>query len=177
MKKFHLLLLVLFFAPLTFSQLPTFKLGVGASTGIPMGAFSDWYNTGFGAHATLIFPTPVVEVSATVGYLSFGSKVTGASALSLVPITANARYYFSPVALRPYGEVSAGLGIMSGGGSSETKHHIAIGVGILTDLAPKIDLDVNAKYNLMGHKFYDSSSPDGSAGTYLGINAGIRFKL
>lgn len=218
MKRIHLLLFVSLFAPLAFGQIvPKFGLGVNAGVAIPSGDMGDMYKTGFGGGVTLVLPIPFpVELSASIGYYRFGFnsdhfneqiKLAGSNKtfdidapLNLIPVTVNARYYFIPVGVRPYAEVTAGIGIASlksvylestSGGSaslktsdvSETKQFFTIGAGVLVGVGVAADLDVNVKYAVLGQKFSqamasgNSLSYSESNGSFLGINAGLRFKL
>ncbi len=218
MKKSHLLLALMLFVPLAFGQLvPKFGLGVNAGVALPSGDMGDMYKTGIGGSVTLVLPIPFpVELSASIGYYRFGFnsdhfneqlKLAGSSKtfdvdapLSLIPITANARYYFVPVGVRPYAEVTAGVGIASlksvylestSGGSaslktddvSETKQFFTVGAGVLIGVGIVADLDINVKYAILGQKFSQAMASGNtltyseSNGSFLGINAGLRFKL
>lgn len=218
MKKSHLLLTLMLFAPLAFGQLvPKFSLGVSGGVALPQGDMGDLYKTGFGGAVTLVLPIPLpVELSASVGYHTFGFnndkfnetlKLAGSNKtadvdapLNLIPITVNARYYFTPVGVRPYAEAALGIGIASlknvyiEGNSpnafsikttdvSETKQFFSLGAGVLIGVGVIADLDVNVKFGVLGQKFSQMTF-DGSTltytesnGSFIGINAGLRFKL
>lgn len=218
MKKIYTLLFILALVPLTFGQIvPKFGLGINGGVAIPSGDMGDIYKTGVGGSVTFVLPLPIpVELSASVGYYSFKfnndyfatqlKQATGATPtvdvdapLNLIPLTVNARYYMTPVGIRPYGEVNLGLGIASmknvflqGSGNSmsiktedksETKQYLAAGVGVLIGVGIVADIDVNIRYALMGQEFSqmtasgNSVSYSSSTGSYLGINAGLRLKL
>jgi hypothetical protein len=219
MKKIYTILFILTFVPLTFGQIiPKFGLGISGGVAIPSGDMGDIYKTGVGGSLTLVLPLPIpIELSASVGYYSFkfnndyfatqlktGTGSTVAvdvdAPLNLIPLTVNARYYFVPVAIRPYGEVTLGVGIASSknvflestsGNSmsiktedkSETKQYISVGAGVLIGVGLVADLDVNIRYALLGQEFSQMTATSGSVtyssstGSYLGINAGIRLKL
>jgi hypothetical protein len=219
MKKIYTILFILTFVPLTFGQIvPKFGLGISGGVAIPSGDMGDIYKTGVGGSLTLVLPLPIpIELSASVGYYSFkfnndyfatqlktgtGKTVTVDvdAPLNLIPLTVNARYYFVPVAIRPYGEVTLGVGIASSknvflestsGNSmaiktedkSETKQYISVGAGVLIGVGLVADIDVNIRYALLGQEFSQMTASSGSVtyssstGTYLGINAGLRLKL
>lgn len=219
MKKFYTLLFLIAFVPLTFGQLiPKFGLGISGGVAVPSGDMGDIYKTGVGGSLTLVLPLPLpIEISASVGYYSFkfnndyfsSQLKTGTNStvtvdvdapLNLIPLTVNARYYFVPVAIRPYGEITLGVGIASlknvslestSGNSmaikteekSETKQYFSVGAGVLIGIGVVADLDVNIRYALLGQEFSQMTASSGSVsyssstGTYLGINAGLRLKL
>ncbi|GAB1348173.1 hypothetical protein MASR1M107_03840 [Ignavibacteriales bacterium] len=223
MRKIYAVLFVLFFVPLTFGQLiPKFGLGVNVGVALPQGDMGDLYKTGYGGSLTVILPIPgPFEVSASVGYNAFKfnndyinklfKEQTGTDPqldldmpLSIVPLTANARYYFTPALVRPYAEVNLGISMgtvkatvpdpqpgkpynVKTAESSETKQFLGVGVGIVIGMGLVADIDVNARYALLGHEFaqYTTTTSGGSTtytesksnGSYLGISAGVRVKL
>ena len=218
MKKIYTLLFILALVPLTFGQIiPKFGLGINGGVAIPSGDMGDIYKTGVGGSVTFVLPLPIpVELSASIGYYSFKfnndyfatqlKTYTGSTPvvdvdapLNLIPLTVNARYYMTPIGIRPYGEVNVGIGIASmknvylqGSGNSmsiktddksETKQYLAAGVGVLIGVGIVADIDVNIRYALLGQEFSQMTttgntvSYSSSTGSYLGINAGLRLKL
>ncbi|GAB1349057.1 hypothetical protein MASR1M107_12700 [Ignavibacteriales bacterium] len=218
MKKMYTILFILALVPLTFGQIvPKFGLGFSGGVAIPSGDMGDIYKTGFGGSVTFVLPIPIpVELSASIGYYSFKfnndyfatqlKTYTGSTPtvdvdapLNLIPLTVNARYYMTPIGIRPYGEVNLGIGIASlknvflqGSGNSmsiktedksETKQYLAAGVGVLIGVGIVADIDVNIRYALLGQEFSqmtttgNSVNYSSSTGSYLGINAGLRLKL
>ncbi|MCA0386973.1 MAG: outer membrane beta-barrel protein [Bacteroidetes bacterium] len=223
MKKIYALLFVLFFVPLTFGQLiPKFGLGVNVGMALPQGDMGDLYKTGYGGSLTVILPVPgPFEISASVGYNQFKfnndyinklfKEATGTDPkleldmpLSVVPITANARYYFTPALVRPYAEVNLGVSIatikatlpdpipgnpyhVKTSEASETKQYLGVGVGVVLGIGLLTNIDINARYALLGHEFAQQtvSTSGGSTtytesksnGSYFGISAGVRVKL
>ncbi|MBN8545828.1 MAG: hypothetical protein J0L60_06810 [Ignavibacteria bacterium] len=218
MKKIYTLLFILALVPLTFGQIvPKFGLGINGGVAIPSGDMGDIYKTGVGGSVTFVLPLPIpVELSASIGYYSFKfnndyfatqlKTYTGSTPvvdvdapLNLIPLTVNARYYMTPIGIRPYGEVNVGIGIASlknvflqGSGNSmsiktedksETKQYLAAGVGVLIGVGIVADIDVNIRYALLGQEFSQMTttgntvSYSSSSGSYLGINAGLRLKL
>ncbi|GAB1442885.1 hypothetical protein MASR2M39_17210 [Ignavibacteriales bacterium] len=223
MKKIYTFLFLLAFVPLTFGQLiPKFGLGISGGVALPQGDMGDLYKTGFGGNLTVILPIPgPFEVSASVGLYSFKfnndyinklfEESTGTNPnmdldipLTVVPLTANVRYYFTPALIRPYGELNLGLSLATVKAtvpdpqpgkpyntktteSSETKQYIGIGVGVVVGIGIVADIDINARYALLGQEFgqqkvtssggsttYEESK---SSGSYLGLSAGLRLKF
>ncbi len=223
MKRIFTLLFVLFFVPLTFGQLiPKFGMAVGGSVAMPQGEMGDLYKTGYGGYFTLILPIPgPFEISATAGFNTFKfnneyinklfKDATGTDPgldldipLTIIPVTANARYYFLPALVKPYAEVNLGLSFgtikarvpdplpgnpyhMRSAESSETKQYLGVGAGVVIGLGIVADLDINARYALLGHEFAVSTTTvsggsvtyteSKSNGSLFGINAGLRLKL
>ncbi len=223
MKRLFTLLFVLAFVPATFGQLiPKFGMAVGANVALPQGEMGDLYKTGYGGYFTVILPIPgPIEISATAGFNTFKfnneyinnlyKEATGTDPgldldipLTIIPVTANARYYFLPALVKPYAEVNLGLSFgtikarvpdpqpgnpynMRSAESSETKQYIGIGAGLVIGMGVVADLDVNVRYALLGHEFaiQSTSVSNGtvtyteskSNGSYVGISAGLRLKL
>lgn len=124
------------------------------------------------------------------------------SKLNLIPVVLGGKYFISNSSFRPYGEINLGLHLVSVGASSiksgtqtyqatkeESKAATAwgIGVGFLYNVAPKINLDVNAKFNgnslEVGTDMSTSTSTtttsqsSKSTSTFFTVTAGLHFEL
>lgn len=122
--------------------------------------------------------------------------------LSLIPIMVGGRYFFSQGDFKPYATAIAGIHIMSvsaedvniGGQAYEvnttetqTKGAWGIGLGFLYKVAPKIYLNVDAKFNGNSSEVTQTtSSQEGdttveesssSTTTFITISAGVQFEL
>jgi hypothetical protein len=162
------------------------KMAVGIQAGIalPMGDFGDGYDMGFGGQGIFVYHiNPNLDITGSAGYLTWGGK-EGDYTFSSIPILAGVRYYFGKDKFNPYvaGElgmhfytfdvpevVIPGYGTIGGGSESSSNFGFGFGAGFLYQLSPKLDLDVNAKYN--------SISGDGGSSNYIGIMAGVLIAL
>jgi hypothetical protein len=102
-----------------------FHFGAGIHLGLPIGDWSDFWSFGIGVEAQgeYMFSEKVSAVLNS-GYTSFLGKTvdyglgsTKVDAIGLIPILAGVRVYPSP---KVFIGARAGLGIFTGGGSSET---------------------------------------------------------
>lgn len=161
------------------------KMAVGIQAGIalPMGDFGDGFDMGFGGTGTFAYHiNPMLDVTGSFGYLTWSAK-EGDASFSSIPVLVGARYYFGKDKLNPYvaGElgihfstidvpevVIPGFGTI-GGSESSSDFGFGVGAGILYQLSPKLDLDVNAKFN--------SISGDGGSSNYISIMAGVLIAL
>lgn len=152
------------------------QIGVQASVGLPMGDFSTGgATTGFGATGTYFYEAEgVFMITGSIGYLTFGTD-PDAGSFSMIPIMAGARYAFSEGEFMPYAGAEAGYSLFtfsaSGGGFSVTDNNIGLApmLGFMMELNKGLNLDVNAKYNMVLTSDYTTS--------YLGVNAGVVFEL
>jgi hypothetical protein len=223
MKKLFVFLFILAIVPVTFGQIvPKFGLGISAGVVFPQSDMSNVYKTGYGGNLTVILPIPgPFEFSASVGYYGFKfnndylndlyrtqfntqGNFNIEAPMSMIPITANARYYFTPALVRPYGEVNLGISLASikvtipdpipgdpfrtlTSEASETKQYIGIGAGIVVGIGVVANLDVNLRYVLLGHDFGTEKTitsggsttieSSKSKGSYFGASVGVRVKL
>ncbi len=159
-------------------------LGVQAGIALPMGDFGDGFDMGFGGIANFAYHiNPNRDVTASAGYLTWGAK-EGDVTFSSIPVLVGARYFFGKDKFNPYlaGElgihfstvdvpevVIPGFGTIGGGSDSGSDFGFGVGAGFLYQLSPKLDLDVNAKFN--------SIATSGSSSSYISIMAGVLFAL
>lgn len=162
------------------------KMAVGIQGGIalPMGDFGDGFDMGFGGTGTFVYHiNPMIDVTGSVGYLTWSAK-EGDVSFSSIPVLVGARYCFGKDKLNPYvaGElgihfstvdipeiVIPGFGTIGGGSESGSDFGFGVGAGILYQLSPKLDLDINAKFN--------SITGDGGSSNYISIMAGVLVAL
>ena len=162
------------------------KMAVGVQGGIalPMGDFGDGFDMGFGGIGTFAYHVnPMLDVTGSAGYLTWGAKV-GDATFSSIPVLAGVRYYFGQGKFHPYvaGElglyfstvdvpavVIPGLGTFGGGTESGSDFGFGAGAGFLYQLSPKLDLDVNAKFS--------SIATEGSSSSFIRIMAGVLIAL
>jgi opacity protein-like surface antigen len=154
------------------------QLGLHAGVGIPMGTFGDASKLGIGGGGNFKYLlSDNFALGANVSYYTFGGKDLGipgfeVPSLNLIPIHANAEYYFGDGSTKPF--IGADLGVtmssVSGiDGSGETNLSFAPILGIKFGLGDSVDLFGNAKYNVV--------TGDGESQSYVGINFGLLFNL
>lgn len=186
MKKFVLLLAVVFmFAGLSLAQ-SKMGLSVQGSLAFPTGDFGDAAGTGFGGVGTFMYEvSPMLAITGSVGYLTWGPKEDLGEgfdySLSTIPVLVGVRYSFGKGNFLPYVLAEVGMHFLSSEvtltifdepftfSESESKFGFAPGAGFYYYFNPKTALDVNVKYN--------SISTEGSTTSYLGVNAGVAFAL
>jgi hypothetical protein len=151
------------------------KMFAGGQVGIslPMGDFGDAANMGFGFLGNFYYGlNQNLDLTASVGYISWGSDADGAS-FSNVPILAGIRYYFQRSQFTPYGVAELGINNMSFTYDSEyfgsysatsSDFGLNLGAGFLYNLG-NMDLDINAKINIIS----DTNN--------LTLFAGLRFPI
>ncbi len=219
MKKIiYAFLLVILIPVIAHAQTP-FGINVSGAYISPMGDFGDLYKSGIGAQAAVTYDIALgLQLNVSAGYtqLSFNNdkfnellngmgiteKVNVDSKITIIPIMAGARYYFTGSGLRPYAALDLGLHFVSVGASSvnvggqtfpatveQSKATTAwgIGGGFLIQVAPKISLDISAKMNGNGLESgtdisvsgpgYSSSQSSKSTTTYFSVGAGIHIDL
>lgn len=183
MKKMLSIIAVLFvaFAINTNAQ----QLGIQGSIGLPMGDFSDALQAklGFGATGTYFYDASgTFIITGSVGFLSFSSddftagSTTYSYSWTFIPIYAGARYLFSDGQFAPYGGAEAGYTVISVsvsgfGIAAAGSSNIAVApmLGFMYEMSKGLNLDVNAKYNII--------LGSGSSISYVGVNAGVVFEL
>lgn len=160
MKK---LLLVAAFAVVgVISANAQFKFGAGVNVGLPIGDFGDGWSFGLGVEVQgeYMFSDKFSGIFNT-GYTSFFGKefddgfggTFKPDAVGIIPIMAGVRVYPSP---QFFIGIRAGLGILTGGGDSETAFAYRPEIG----------------YNggpLQIALHYDGLSKDGSSLNYIGL--------
>ena len=154
------------------------QLGLHAGVGIPMGNFGDAYNLGIGGGGNFKYLlSDNFALGASVSYYTFGGKDLGipgydAPSSNLIPIHANAEYYFGDGSTKPF--IGADLGVTmtsssAAGSKSQTNFSFAPILGIKFGLGDSVDLFGNAKYNVVTNEISNLS--------YVGINFGLLFNL
>lgn len=137
------------------------KIGVGLTTGIPMGDYSDYASLALNLDIQgeyTIMPTFAITLNA--GYLNFISKGGyGELGIGQIPILLGGKYYFSD---KVYGSVQAGVSILTAGSG-----------GSAFAFAPGIGYKISKRFDLMAK--YHSTNIDGSNVSFLGIRAGFTF--
>lgn len=190
MKKIVSILVVLTmiaFAGFTNAQKMGAEVQIGV--GLPMGSFGDAFKTGFGGQGTFLYSlNPDITLTGAIGYYSFTNKDYSDASYSTVPVLVGARYALGKGSFAPYAgaelgihfgsfkvvtpAIDYGFGYTSSGGtftSSSSDFGFSPMVGFMMPLTPKLNLDVNLKYNII--------STSGSSTSFLGINAGVQMGL
>lgn len=153
------------------------KIGIQASVGLPMGDFKDVADakTGFGGTGTYFYEAEgAFMITGSIGFLSFSTDPDKGSYM-MIPVMAGARYAFSEGNFMPYAGAEAGYSIFSfsasGGGTAVSNNNIGLApmLGFMMEMSKGLNLDVNAKYNMI--------LTSGSTTSYLGVNAGVVFEL
>jgi hypothetical protein len=155
------------------------QIQVGATVGtqIPTGDLGDGAKTGYGFNiAGKYMVHENLAIGLNIGYSKFETELDGLS-FTLIPVTGLFEYYFGSGKFSPYIGADAGLynygarisymGMVESG--SKNYFGFAPTGGILYGLSNKLSFCANLKYN------YVLSEP--SVATWLGINAGIIFKI
>lgn len=160
-------------------------VGVQAGIAVPMGTpFSDMVDMGFGGLGTFLYTiNPQIQVTGAVGYLTFGYKeVEGTNidgSFSIIPIVVGGRYLIGQGTTKPYVMAELGMYMGSSGditvssgnfsmtipGESTSDFGIAPGVGVLIPAGEKLNIDINAKYNVI------------SDSNFLSVLAGVQVAL
>lgn len=177
MRKLRILVVAVIISFVTFSA--SAQIGIGGTLGLtlPMGDFGDGFKTGFGFNAIGKYNlSDNMAIGVSVGYSSFG---TGSENLSfgVIPIIGIFEYSFGEGAFKPY--IGSDLGLYmfrskvtffgSSSSSSDTYLGFAPTAGIMYDISGNLSFCANAKYNFV--------LSEGSNSTWIGLNAGIIFKL
>jgi len=173
-KTLTLLLMFLVIAGFTNAQ-SKIKLSVGANVALPMGSFGDIAGTGFGGTVTGEYPiNNQIVGTATVGYISWGTKDFGGSewSFSAIPVLAGAKYYFDK-GLYAHGQlgfhmfsssVEIDFGPFFGGKQKvdDNSSEFTIGLGAGYEIN---NFDLSAAYYII------------SDSNYFGIRAAYKFSL
>ena len=124
------------------------QFSVGAEVAIPMGTpWSDGVNTGFGG--SLSYQAPIndnLSWTGYFGYQSYGTKF-GGYAISIIPIQAGVKYYFTESGNGFYGEFDLGVFIASSNvpnSTSESKFGFTPAIGYRVS-----SFDLGLRYNLI----------------------------
>ena len=136
----------------------TFKIGGGINLAIPA---SNMGGTSIGAGADLLGQIGLSEnfaITVDAGYTSFFVK-NGGDSYGLIPIRGGIRFMATP---QIYLGGKAGVGILTGNGSSNSTTAYSFGAGYMLD--PKLDLGLS----------YDGYSKNGSFG-YINLRLGYNF--
>ena len=176
MRKLRILVVAII-SFVTFSA--SAQIGIGGTVGLtlPMGDFGNGLKTGFGFNAIGKYNlSDNMAIGASVGYSSFG---TGSDNLSfgVIPITGLFEYSFGSGAFKPYLGSDLGLYMFrskvtffgNSSSSSDTYFGFAPTAGATYEFKSNLSFCANLKYNFV--------MSDNSNSTWLGINAGIIFKL
>jgi len=182
--------LVLFVLAFSLSINAQSKVGIQGSLALPMGDFGDGYGLGFGGTATYMYMVnPNLAVTGSAGYVTWSGKdLLDGATFSSIPVLAGVRYMFGGGGkFMPYGMAQLGMHFVSseveipsytvggftvGGGTvsaSDSFFGFGAGLGFLYQLSDKMNLDVNAGYDVI--------STSGSSSSYIGINAGVAIAL
>ncbi|MBN1302152.1 MAG: outer membrane beta-barrel protein [Melioribacteraceae bacterium] len=176
MKKIFPALMFLFFVSIT-TNAQKISLSAGPIVALPMGDFGDIAGTGFGGSVRGEYPLNEKLVAiAELGYITWGEKedLGFKYSYSNIPVLVGAKYFFTK---NVYGIAQTGLNLFSWefeadlgwlGKVSESESSSEFGIGAGAGYEFKVGnlvLDVNAIYQLISDL------------NYLGIRAGVKFKL
>ena len=159
------------------------QLGLHTGIGLPVSSFIRIpYSSGIGVGGNLKYLlNNNFSLGASVSYYTLGAKSlyknAGLGAMKLVPIHANAEYYFGDGNTQPFIGADLGVTVSSISSidgsfvSSFTDFSFAPIVGVKFGLSDGVDLFGNAKYNVI------TDSDGGGSLKYVGINLGLLFNL
>ena len=183
MKKILSVLLVVFLVAGFINAQGKMALGFNAGIALPMGDFADGYDMGFGGNALFAYRvSPNADVTFSAGYLTWSGKEADYT-FSSIPVMAGGKYLFGKGKFLPYinGELGAHFvtvdipgfefeGETYGGGSaSDTYFGWGAGAGFLYQIGNNMNLDFNAKYNMI---MSEDNSTD-----YVSVMVGLLFGL
>jgi hypothetical protein len=185
MKKVFSVLLVVFLVTGFINAQSKYAIGFNGGIALPMGDFGDNYDMGFGGNALFVYhASPNADVTFTAGYLTWSSKEDSFDvSFSSIPVMVGGKYLFGKDKFHGYvnGELGAHfvsvdlpeyeiLGETFGGGSAtDTYFGWGAGAGVLYQIGHNIDLDLNAKYNMI--------MSEGTSSDYVSIMLGLLFGL
>ena len=159
-----------------------FNIGATVGVQIPTGSFGDGVKTGFGFNVLGKYILQEhLALGINLGYYGFGAKDVGVEGVKAsakaIPITALVEYIIGTSKTKPY--IGADIGLFSLGAkasaqgisvsTSKSYFGLAPTAGVLVGLGDKMSLCVNGKYN--------SVVSEGGNTSWIGINAGLIFKL
>jgi hypothetical protein len=123
------------------------NFSAGLELGLPLGAFSDFYNVGFGVNGRYEAPIQSkLNWTVTAGFLSFGSRF--GSSFTLIPLQGGLKYYFQRANSGVYGNADLGL-FFGSSNNSETKFGFSPGFGYRSgkfDLLGRFNVVSNLNY-------------------------------
>ncbi|HEY7751674.1 MAG TPA: outer membrane beta-barrel protein [Ignavibacteriaceae bacterium] len=183
MKEFFIVLAVVFLTAGFINAQGKMALGVNAGVALPMGDFGDGYDMGFGGNGLFVYhASPNVDVTGSVGYLTWSGKDSSDFTFSSIPVMVGGKYLFGKGKFNPYINAELGVHFVTfdtpeytvfgqtvGGSVSDTYFGWGIGAGFLYEIGKNMDLDFNARYN--------SIASEGSSSEYLSFLIGILFGL
>ncbi len=156
MKK--LFLMAVLVTVFSIANAQEFKIGAGINLAVPV---SNMDGTSIGAGVDLLGQIGLSEnfaITVDAGYTSFFAK-NGGDNYGLIPIRGGIRFMATP---QLYLGGKAGVGILTGNGSSTSTTAYSFGAGYQLD--PKLDLGLS----------YDGYSKNGSFG-YINLRLGYNF--
>ena len=180
MKKLQVIVVAIF-CFVAFNANAQMSFGGTVGLAAPMGDFGTNLKTGFGINAIGKYSlADNMAVGFSVGYTSFG---TGSSDWSygVIPLTGIFEYSFGDGAFKPYVGTDLGLymfrskititflGSSSTSSSSDSYFGFAPTAGVMYAISDNLSFVGNLKYNFVLAKNTNA--------TWLGVNAGVIFKL
>jgi hypothetical protein len=181
MKKLLFAFVLIGFCLFANPQLKAENISLGGDIGLalPVGDFGNAAGLGFGIDAKAIFPiNPDIAIGASIGYYSWGEKVTGIS-YSNIPIAGTFMYFVSQGPSRFYIGSDLSINMLSvkidfGGffgsqSSTETYVGLAPLVGIIHPINDNMNLTGTVKYNII--------FSSGNSISFISIRGGLMFRL
>ena len=136
-----------------------FKIGAGATVGLPLGTIKSYTSFVFGVDLQGEYPAAEsVGITVSAGYLNFSGK-SGAGSTGSIPVLAGAKIKFAE---KVYGHAQLGMSFstQSGGGSAFT---YAPSIGY--QAAENVDVSVR----------YQAATKSGSTNSFIGLRVGFTF--
>jgi outer membrane protein W len=193
MKKKILIVLSLvtmfLFSGNLYAQESSSRAGFQVGGYLPLGDWSDWVSAGIGGSALYNYKiTGRIALTGAIGYYNFPSKDDVGDAVgsmgnwsyTVIPILAGLKVGFGPTdqAFQPYIGLELGFfmpsaeyeyktenGTHTVDAKAETQFGFAPAVGFKFRMGLDVDLDINAKWNIVSDL------------SHLGINVGIMFRI
>jgi len=136
----------------------TFKIGVGALVGLPVGDLSKSASLAWGIDVMGEYAVaPSIGLTLSAGYLDWAKKSGYDGNWSSIPVLVGGKYYFSD---KLYGSAQLGVSIYS---ESAYGTAFAFAPGIGYKISENIDLLLK----------YQSAGKDGWADSFLGLRVGL----